>query len=372
MRSEIKRRYYETRGQPFDGRFYPWDYVFYNRQLTTKEYSIDMKKVGEYFEVSTTVQRMLSTFESLFGLRLQEIESKEFAWDESVKVYSAWDEDDLGGGFLGYLYIDLFGREDKDDANCSRTLEPVSLGSHIFWIRVLTTTQREGTHTRRWYTSLSQYNSVLFVFQADLQQTMSVTAIQLRDAVPRVSDETEDLVDFLNMLIAIQRLGHAIHDLVSKPKYSRFHGTSVAVDFGEAPSQMLENWCWDPAFLTGLSQHYSYTSPEHLALWKQSSQYDQPPEQIPNDMVAGVVGSKYCGKPSFLLGQVLFAMFDIRIHLEDEGAIRKLGLTKDYNDMIEGIQMFDVSPDRVDWSSPFVLSSHLMEEYNAGYYSYLL
>ena len=312
MRSEIKRRYYETRGQPFDGRLYPWDYAFYNRQLTTKEYSIDMKKVGEYFEVSTTVQRMLSTFESLFGLRLQEIESKEFAWDESVKVYSAW------------------------------------------------------------YTSLSQYNSVLFVFQADLQQTMSVTAIQLRDAVPRVSDETEDLVDFLNMLIAIQRLGHAIHDLVSKPKYSRFHGTSVAVDFGEAPSQMLENWRWDPAFLTGLSQHYSYTSPEHLALWKQSSQYDQPPEQIPNDMVAGVVGSKYCSKPSFLLGQVLFAMFDIRIHLEDEGAIRKLGLTKDYNDMIEGIQMFDVSPDRVDWSSPFVLSSHLMEEYNAGYYSYLL
>lgn len=136
---------------------------------------------------------------------------------------------------------------------------------------------------------------------------------------------------------------------------------------------MLENWCWDPAFLKNLSQHYSYTSPEHLALWRQSSQYDQPPEQIPDDMVAGVVASEYCSKPSFLLGQVLFAMFDIRIHLlEDEGAIRKLDLTKYYNEMIREIQMFDVSPDRADWSSPFVLSSHLMEEYDAGYYSYLL
>ena len=124
---ELKRKDYEARAEPCDDRFYPWDYAFYNRQLTKNEYSVDMKSVEEYFEVYTTVQRMLNTFEDLFGLRLQEFGSKDIAWDESVKTYSAWDEDDLGGGFLGYLYIDLLGREGKDDANFSRTLEPVSL-----------------------------------------------------------------------------------------------------------------------------------------------------------------------------------------------------------------------------------------------------
>ncbi|CRK41272.1 hypothetical protein BN1723_018810, partial [Verticillium longisporum] len=42
-------------------------------------------------------------------------------------------------------------------------------------------------------------------------------------------------------------LGHGIHDLAGRTKHSRFHGTSVVRDFVEAPSQMLENWCWTPS-----------------------------------------------------------------------------------------------------------------------------
>lgn len=90
-------------------------------------------------------------------------------------------------------------------------------------------------------------------------------------------------------------------------------------------------------------------------------------------MITGIVGSKYSGKPSFLLGQVLFALFDMNIHMhQDTDVVKNSILIKEYNEMIREIQMFDIPGERSEWASPFVISSHLMEEYDAGYYSYLL
>ncbi|KAG4438531.1 hypothetical protein IFR05_006005 [Cadophora sp. M221] len=332
---ELKRKDLEARGESFDSRFYPWDYAFYSRQLVKEEYSVDLKKVEEYFEIDATIQKMLKNFEGLFDLQFYDIgRQDDVVWDDNVKVYSAWDEEDLGGGFLGYLYLDLFDREGKDSGIFNCTLEPGYM-------------REDGS---RHYPG-----TVLFC------------------SFSKPTTAKPCLLSQFNLVMLFHELGHGIHNLVSKTKYSRFHGTNTAVDFGEAPSQMLENWCWTPSFLKDLGQHYSYTSPEHLAMWKGSSSNTQPPETIPDDMISGIVGSKYCGKPSFLLGQVLFALFDIKMHLhQDTEAAESMDLTQEYNEMIREIQMFNVPRDRADWASPFVISSHFMEEYDAGYYSYLL
>jgi metallopeptidase MepB len=78
-------------------------------------------------------------------------------------------------------------------------------------------------------------------------------------------------------------LGHGIHDLVAKTQYARFHSTMTVIDFGEAPSQMLENWCWTPKTLKSLSKHYSTLSPEYFKAWEEESKGEpHPSAQIPD------------------------------------------------------------------------------------------
>ena len=65
----------------------------------------------------------------------------------------------------------------------------------------------------------------------------------------------DDVVTFFH------EMGHVFHGLLSRTKFARFHGTAVARDFVEAPSQMLENWCWEPRVLEKMSSHFERKEP---------------------------------------------------------------------------------------------------------------
>ena len=72
---------------------------------------------------------------------------------------------------------------------------------------------------------------------------------------PIVPAAGDDVVTFFH------EMGHVFHGLLSRTAFARFHGTSVARDFVEAPSQMLENWCWEPKVLEMMSSHYEKKVP---------------------------------------------------------------------------------------------------------------
>jgi Zn-dependent oligopeptidase len=143
-------------------------------------------------------------------------------------------------------------------------------------------------------------------------------------------------------------LGHAMHDMCAHVQVSRFHGTSVEYDFVEAPSQMLENWCWQEAELERLSSHYL-----------------RPEERLPTDLIRSLISTKNLNAGLMNCRQLFFALWDLRIHSEaglDGGAIDGA-----YEEMRREIALIP-QPAGV-W--PAASFGHMMGGYDAGYYGYM-
>ena len=171
-------------------------------------------------------------------------------------------------------------------------------------------------------------------------------------------------------------LGHAIHDLVSKTTYSRFHGTNTVIDFGEAPSQMLENWCWNPLSLKLLSRHYSSLSAQYFRAWKdQSGDGFVPPEQIPDEMIESLLAAKHVNGSLSNLKQLHLGIFDMVVHQpETHEAIKKLNFSELWNVLqsellhIEGPESLGLGN---EWGHGQARFGHVMHDYDVGYYGYL-
>jgi metallopeptidase MepB len=128
---QLKNADVESQGGVYDGRFFLWDQDFYHRKMLTTHFSVDKLKIAEYFPIQTTVMGMLRIFERLFGLVFTEFPSEErtveMLWHEDVQLFSVWNEVELGGGFVGYLYLDLLHRDGKDGSAFNYTIQPVGM-----------------------------------------------------------------------------------------------------------------------------------------------------------------------------------------------------------------------------------------------------
>ena len=163
---------------------------------------------------------------------------------------------------------------------------------------------------------------------------------------------------------------------MSNTKYARFHGSAgTVVDFGEAPSQFLERFLWLPAQIKALSQHYSTLSPEYFAHWREKTP-DQAlsDEKMPKVHIDAILTERRLGDALQCLNQVRLCSFDMAIHQpmthEDANTMDVLEL---FNQMGREIMPFDDPTDGTDsWGHGYTQDTHLMGEYHAAYYSYLL
>ncbi|KAH8736060.1 hypothetical protein BGZ61DRAFT_527057 [Ilyonectria robusta] len=327
---DYKKNDYKERGVDFDGEFYMWDSSFYSRIQKEKEYSVDETAISQYFPVESTFAGMLKIFEEIFGFVFVELKEEERArlsptgkaedivWHEDVLVYSVWDDEASGAGFCGYLYLDLHPRDNKYGHNANFNLEPGYI-------------------------------------TADGKKHYPATALVCNFSKP--SAKKPSLLKHNEVVTLFHELGHGIHDLAGRTRYSYFHGTSTVLDFVEAPSQMLENWCWTPSVLKSLSKHWETSEP------------------IPDDLIERLISTKHLNSAIGALGQIVIGTFDMTVHTpETHEAVKNLNAGRLWNTLrhdISGIKGPEDLGEGLEWGNRHAGIGHFIGGYDAGYYGYL-
>ncbi|XWW93938.1 hypothetical protein V2A60_001877 [Cordyceps javanica] len=327
---ELKKQDYADRGLDFDGEFYAWDTGYYSRILKEKEYSLDENEVAEYFPMWKTFTGMLGIFEKILGLKFVELDeaakarlsptgnAKDIVWHDEVVVISVWNDEASGGEFVGYLFLDLHPRPNKYGHNANFSLGPGY-------------TKPDGT---RHYPSTS-----------------------LVCNFSRPSQGRPALLKHNEAITLFHELGHGIHDLVAKTKTSYCHGTAVMWDFVEAPSQMLENWCWTPDVLRELSSH-----------WESG-------EKISKDLIDKLMKTKHLNEATGTLFQIIVGTFDLTVHSpESHEAAKQLNCGRLWNQLrgeISGVKGPEDIGYGMEWGQKHATIGHFVGGYDAGYYGYL-
>ncbi|KAG1452973.1 hypothetical protein G6F46_009734 [Rhizopus delemar] len=304
---QLKKNEKKDRGEEYDGELNSWDTSYYERMLLGTEYAVDQEEIKKYFSLESTIEKMLDIYEKVLGLHFVKVPAeKAVVWHPDVQLYECWDavEDK---GFSGYMYLDLFPRDNKYPHAACFPIQPSYIAQNGERIAPIAAMVANFTKPTADKPSLLKHDEVVTLFH---------------------------------------ELGHVMHHLCSRTKYARFHGTSVEGDFVEAPSQMLENWCYDPKSLKYLSAHFETGEP------------------ISDDIIQRIVKAKNVDAAILNLRQLFFGIYDMTLHTSEEESI---DTSKLYNDLRKKITLIN-APENTFGQAAF---GHLMGGYDAGYYGYL-
>ncbi|KAH6651859.1 hypothetical protein BKA67DRAFT_521610 [Truncatella angustata] len=240
-----------------------WDSQYYKRLAKLEKVAIDTTKVAEYFSFQLMLPKLQEVYSLLLGLRFVTLSPKHDGvdtWHEDVQVFEVWNSENLGGGFLGYLYVDPYPRDGK-------------------------------------YSHVGVFGAQLGYLKPD--GTRQYPSAILMANYPPPTQSRPSLMKYHDTVNLFHELGHAVHNLVGRCMYSRFHGSQVTRDYTEIPSRFFEHFFWDPNMIRAVSCHYE--NPE-LNI------------KLPEDMVQNTIATRYDHAAAAKLSDLAFAIFDQVVH----------------------------------------------------------
>ncbi|MDR2971900.1 MAG: M3 family metallopeptidase [Bacteroidales bacterium] len=279
-----------------------WDFTYYAEKLKDNKYSLNDELLKPYFKLEKVIEGVFQLTENLFGLTY--IENEEIqVYHPDVTAYEVY----RGDKFMGVLYLDFHPRESK----------------------------RAGA----WMNSYREQRKA---------GNMDIRPIVTLNMNFTPSTETNpSLLTFSEVGTFLHEFGHALHGLLSDVTYESLSGTSVARDFVELPSQIMENWATEPDFLKTFAYHY------------------QTGELIPQELIIRLKKAEtYLAGYSFCR-QLMFGSTDMMWHTIDPNIVDNILELE--QKAFEKVELLPEAPGTC-FSTSF---NHIFSGgYAAGYYSY--
>ena len=189
-----------------------WDFSYLAEKLKQQRYDFDSEALRPFFPLEAVREGIFNLYGRLYGLRFEE-DCSVPVYHEEVHVYRVSD----GEREMGLLYLDMHPRPSK----------------------------RSGA----WMTEFrGQHGNVR-------------PQIQVVCNFSKPTADTPALLRFSEVETFMHEMGHAMHGMLSDVQYESLSGTNVKRDFVEMPSQVMENWCYEPEFLATFARHWETGEP---------------------------------------------------------------------------------------------------------------
>jgi peptidyl-dipeptidase Dcp len=289
-----------------------WDGAYYSEKLKQKLFSLDDEILKPYFKLENVLNGSFTIAEKLFGITFKEV----FDIDKYHEEVQTFEVLDFEGKMVAVFYTDFFPRKGKRNGAWMTSFKPQYI--------------KEGINER-------PHVSIVCNFTPPIDSSDSEQAKQTKPS----------LLTFSEVTTLFHEFGHALHGMLANTTYPSLSGTSVYWDFVELPSQVMENWCYEPEALSLFAKHY------------------ETGEVIPQDYV-----NKIKESASFLVGmatmrQLSFGLLDMAFHSNDPNNITDIKTFE--KEAFDGTSLY---PDVAE-NCMSVSFSHIFQGgYSSGYYSY--
>ena len=278
------------------------DWRYYTNQVIQEDHQVDPFEVAAYFPLDAVLDGMFRIYEELVGVKfVRRPDVVESAWHEDAQPFDIVDP--ASGEALARFYMDLYPRPGKFGHAAAFTL-------------------RGGRRL------------------GDDGYQRPISSIVANFTKP--TESSPSLLRHTEVVTLFHEFGHILHQTLTTSRFTRFSGTRVERDFVEAPSQMLEHWCWQRDMLSSFSRHYETGDP------------------LPTSLINRMIEAKHTSSAIATLRQVYFSRLDLAYH-SDSGRS-----TDEIARELHPITGFPF-PEDTHFQAGF---GHLFG-YDAGYYGYL-
>ena len=291
---------------PAGTKIQPWDYMYYAERVRKARYALDEAEVMQYFKMENVRAGVFGNASRLYGLQFEPIEGVAL-FNPEAEAFKVTDED---GSLIGVIITDYYPRDSK---RAGAWMSEFAMQYY----------DENGNNVRPVIVNIGNFN--------------------------KPTAEKPSLLNIDQVETMFHEFGHALHGLLSQCHYKSVACTSVKRDFVELPSQINENWAFEPEVLATYAFHY------------------QTGEVIPEELVAKVQAASNFNQGFTTAELCAASILDMKWH--ELSSIEGIDVEEFEAKVCKEMGLIDEIIPR--YRSTYFNHIFGSSGYSAGYYSYL-